>query len=145
MCIYTVEILSSKLEENNAKIFELQGYVKTYTTEITKELAVIDTLTKKMKMYENEVINYEENDNKSCDLVTSSLNEKVEIYKSEVKRMKKIIDESKRFKEDYLYELSSLREENKDIKKSLEVLEEYSKKIISEPLGDQCGASARLA
>jgi chromosome segregation ATPase len=69
------------------------------------------------------------------EIVIQSLSEKIELCRSEENRLCKIIEELQIYKEDYIYELSTLREENEDVKESLEMLENHSQKIEKEHIG----------
>lgn len=141
MCIYTMEILESKIEENNANIFKLQSFIESYVVEIEKNSIVIKALDNKLNLYKIEVSKPKENELSS--IVTESLNEKIEIYESELNRLNRIVDESNIIKSDYIFELNSLKEENQDIKESLELLINNSNKILRGPALDRCGASLR--
>lgn len=138
---YTLDILNSKVDENNVRMYEVNRLITSNSSELDKYTLLFENLMSKIDQCNHSLKNLKNLDG----IVLQSLNEKLKLCESEKNRLVKITDELEIYKEDYLYELSSLREENRDIKESLELLENYSKKIIRESSGVQLGELARLS
>lgn len=138
---YTLDILNSKVDENNVRMYEVNRLITSNGSELDKYTLLFENLMSKIDQCNHSLKNLKNLDG----IVLQSLNEKLELCESEKNRLLKITDELEIYREDYLYELNSLREENKDIKDSIDILKNKSQKITREPIGVRKGESDKLS
>lgn len=141
MQTYTTEILTARLDDNRIRMYELTRLISNcskdqsdYSDKIAKLDADIDSVTKAL-----------ESDSESHIEVSRSLNEKMAISYAEKRRVSKLMLISQDLKEEYMYEMHALKEENVDVSYSLEILNEFDLGMKKEPLGVNAIGSSGLS